>query len=51
MFKQESPYNNNMIKNAEASTVKETMEQALFLLIKIMPWHPCLRAQKDEDTC
>jgi hypothetical protein len=48
MFKQESPNNNNMLKNAEAS---ETMERALLLLIKIMQWHPCLRAQKEEDTC
>jgi hypothetical protein len=51
MFKQESPNNNNMLKNAEASIVKETMERALLLLIKIMQWHPCLRAQKEEDTC
>lgn len=51
MFKQESPNNNNMLKNAEASIVKETMEQAWLLLIKIMRRHPCLRAQKEEDTC
>lgn len=51
MFKQESPNKNNMLKNAEASIVKETMEQALLLLIRIMQWHPCLRAQKEEDTC